>query len=578
MRGLATFLTFLMLTSVLAGCVGVDDDLDPQSVGAPDAADLAWADELSVPRFDRILHEDVDLRAHDNLQLHVDVFRPDVKKAAEGGDGNASAHEAPVILVYSPYFELSKDDRGKPGGFLGELVDHFAPRGYAVAFADVRGTRESGGCMNVAGPKEVADGARVVEHLAHQPWSNGKVGMFGVSYPARTQLGIATLDPDGLATIVPVAGISDYYTYFYFDGVPREGNNPGTMAGYHGISAIPHASEEGVTSYPQRFGCVPENMEAGLDLSGEWNGFWADRNYNARAGNVTAATWIVHGFEDWNVVPTSAVEYFGLVDAPKRAWFLQMEHNYPQWNTFEPAWSRSDFMLQLHRWFDHWLLGIDTGVMDEPAVEVQDSSGRWRAEEAWPPENTTAARFHLTSAGTLSPDDPGEVGARSYVAAPDAWPFVDARLVYESDPLQEPLHLAGTPQLHLNLSHDRGSTHVAWHLEAVAPSGETVLLTRGYLDTLYRHGVEEGPEPMTPGEVTPLTLRAYPQDDVVPVGWKLRVVVQPDDPHVFHDTSDTASALVALHHGLDEGSALVLPTVTPPPSAFFMPPTTEGSS
>ncbi len=566
-------LATVLVTSLLSGCVTpASESLSSSGVDA--SLNATWEARLSAPVFDEVIHQEVEVRAHDNQRLNVDVFRPDPDTGAEDG-------RVPVILVYSPYFELSKGTDGKPWGFLGWMVDHFAPRGYAVAFADARGSRESGGCIDVAGPKEVADGARVVEHLAHEPWSTGKVGMFGVSYPARTQYGIATLNPEGLETIVPVAGISDYYTYLYHDGVPREGNNPGTYAGYHGISAIPHASAEGAQAYPQRFGCVPENMEHGLDLTGEWDGYWEARDYNKDVANVTAALWFVHGFEDWNVLPVSAVEYYERADVEKRMWFLQMEHNYPQWNTYQPAWSRPDFPQELHRWYDHHLKGKDMGLSEEAPVQVQDSSGRWRTAEAWPPTNATRTTFQLHANGTLAPG-PAEEGEVTYAVLPSTgWPRTE--VWYTSDPLREPLHIAGVPELHLNVSLvDGDSTHVGWWLEAVSPSGEATLLDRGYMDTRFRNGVRTGAEAAEMGETLHMPVSSQPQDDVVPTGYELRVRVMGDDGWVFHDERPTAASLVTVHHGGDAPSTLVLPTVTPSEDAFMEPPqgwtwSTDGS-
>lgn len=549
----------LLTAASLAGCIASPPGAPAQAPGDGRAAD--WRELLTEPRFEETTHEQMRVEGHDGTELHVDVYRPEVPQDAdEAEDG------VPVILVYSPYFGLSKSltDQHRPGGTLGWMIDHFVPRGYAVAMADARGSRRSGGCIEVAGPEEIQDGAAVVEALAGADWSAGKVGMFGVSYPARTQYGIATLDPDGLETIVPVAGISDYYTYFYFHGVPRRGNNPGTMAGYHAISLLPDPSPEGVTAYPERPTCIPENMEHGLDMSGAWDDYWAARDYNAQAGNVDASLWLIHGFEDWNVISRSAVEYYQRVDVFKRAWLFQMEHNYPDDNSHNEDWSRTDFRDQLHRWFDHELSGIDNGLADEPAVEVQDSTGRWRAAATWPPAETSPVRLHLAPDGTLT-DDPAKEGTRSYMAVPETWRQGDlrqrARLVYETDPLQAPLHFAGAPRLDLNVTLDDGeSTHLAWRLEAVE-DGQATLLTRGYLDTRYRDGVRNGAEPVAPGQTVALTLTSHPQDDVVPAGAKIRLVLSPDDPSMHGDTSRGAATQVTVHHGGETSGTVVFPTV-----------------
>src|SRR3954453_4664610 len=116
---------------------------------------------------------------------------------------------SPVILPYSPYSVL-----GRNGD-----ADHWNPLGYARAYADVIGTGNSGGCYDYGGNREKRTGHDVVEWIARQRWTTGKVGMLGGSYDGPTQYATAVTHPRGLVTIVPEAAISRWYDYAYAGGM-----------------------------------------------------------------------------------------------------------------------------------------------------------------------------------------------------------------------------------------------------------------------------------------------------------------------------------------------------------------------
>ena len=197
----AAALAILSTTPAAAAVQGVG-----AGAGAP--ADYLKTKKLSPP-VHATTRNVVRLPAYDGAELYLEITRP------------TTAGRHPVILESSPYHGTladrdgtrilpgPKDADGKPIGLTG----YFAPRGYAVVMMDLRGTGRSGGCLDHLGPKDARDLKQVVEWAAAQDWSNGKVGMTGHSYVGSTPAVAAAQNPNGLATIVPSAGLASMYDH-----------------------------------------------------------------------------------------------------------------------------------------------------------------------------------------------------------------------------------------------------------------------------------------------------------------------------------------------------------------------------
>src|SRR5919109_2372970 len=155
--------------------------------------DYADTTDLSQPVHSRIVRHTLMLPMSDGERLYVEVTRP----ADPGTYG--------VVMEISPYHV---DRASRAGGTIaGGLVNYFPPRGYAVVVVDVRGTGNSEGCMDYLGARDRQDFHDVVEWAGTQPWSNGNVGIIGVSYVGSTPILAAASRPEHLRTIVPIAGI-----------------------------------------------------------------------------------------------------------------------------------------------------------------------------------------------------------------------------------------------------------------------------------------------------------------------------------------------------------------------------------
>ena len=546
----------LVVTLLAAGCI--DAPAAEQDIAAvPDLAALSQA------RFDVLEGESVFYEASiDGTQLHLRLWRPDAEEPA------------PAILVMSPYFgpdsregadpddPTTWDAAARPAYWrYAWLVDHFVPRGYAVAFADVRGTGESGGCLEQTGPLQSQDGYDTVEWLAAQPWSNGKVGMYGKSYDGETQQSTATLAPPHLTTIVPVSSVAGQYDYSYYDAVPYTLQTMLSNVGYmQGDGLQPGSTAEAHLAFPERVGCNADHMVQGVDDSGTWTPYWEEREFRKQAEGVTASVLYVHGLQDWNVKPSNIREWFERIGSPKTALLGQWAHDYPEENRFHPEWSRQDWQALVWRWYDHWLLGREDPSIAAMigTVQVQDNEGVWRKQSAFPAVDATPVTFAFTEEQRYQEPLLARLGALSG--------FLPTQARYETPELAEDVRWSGWPTLAIEATLDKDDAHFAVTLLDVAPDGTETWVNRAYLSAQHRDGVD-APARVPPGERVAYELRFFPSDTVVRAGHKLALVIGPYDEW----TSGAGNAHAATIHG----ASLTLPHIEAPPSATLVVPMGE---
>lgn len=304
-RAVAPLLGLLLVLTVL-----------PSVVAADQAGPLAFAPAgLSTDRYAVATATVEEVVAHDGVVLHTRVFRPDT-----GGE------PTPVILVHSPYYNgllLGSDTRSM------DLVERFTPKGYTVVLSDVRGTGNSGGCGEQDGPDQAKDFATLVEHFAAQPWSTGRVGSYGKSYDAETQHAGAVLDPEGLETMVSVAGISGLYDVAYYDGVPITLGGLGGAVAYELYDLDVPGDPEYFPRRLERGTCQPANFVNGADPRGDMSPYWAEREFRPHVGDVTASMLYVTGLDDGIVTPINVDGWVDEMPTFTRTILGQWAHNYP---------------------------------------------------------------------------------------------------------------------------------------------------------------------------------------------------------------------------------------------------------
>lgn len=523
MRVLPVAVALALVAAGLAGCLGTDpeDGLDEASTNATDVP--VGPDGLTDKVFDEVEHTVTNATSSvDGTQLRVDVYKP----AANGS--------YPTILVLSPYWSFGGDTKdgdtteGPPVWY----VDYFVPRGYAVALAEMRGTRDSGGCWDFGGELDQQDGHDIVEHVANRSWSDGHVGMLGQSHVGMSQIATAITAPEHLDTIVPIAAVSDWYRYLHKDGAPYVVNR-GTPPAYFAVHASPPTDP--VTDGQPTPGFVlrqaevacPDNavhLSQSAELDGNKDAYWQERNLIAGADNIDASVFLVHGFLDENVKTDHFLDFWQALpeDVDRKAWFGQWYHQHPLYE---------EWRQDLHAWFDHELKDVDNGVLAEPTVTVQTSNGTARTEANWPSQATSRLTWTPSADGTLAANaSQVEAGEASYLAAPGddrglpaTQDTLPRRLPFSTGSLEEPLHLGGRAQLDLEATLDQPTGRWAAVLYEVGP--DTVdEITRGYLDAQHRQGNEEA-EPVPVGEPVNYTVDLYPRDHVVEAGNELRLVL-----------------------------------------------------
>jgi len=476
-------------------------------------------------------------------EINVEVMRP------------ADNPDAPVILTYSPYNTLS--EYTTPNLANDDIGQRYLPKGYARAVADVLGTRNSSGCWEYGGAKEQQSGVDLVNFLAAQPWTNGRVAMIGGSYDGTTATMVAARGEDvpGLAAIVPIAGISRWYGYAYGDGVryflnserPTDEGIDTPLAFDFGLARTP-PTDPSDPLYAEKLASRANPCEAedhtvkGYDRTPDYDAFWLERDYRKDAANIRAAALVAHGWQDYNVKQEEGVDlYRALTNAPfKRLYMWQAGHSTPGAENWQPL---------LDRFFDHTLLGVDNGVDSEAPVitegrsATQRSTG-FRTEAAWPPPGATQTTLKLTGGSFTDMATTTEEQSTRMPEAETNWLFSTG------GPLATTTRMTGSARLKLTLSVDRDHAHLTPLLVDVGPDGTTKTVSRGFLNLQYRNGLSTA-EPIPPNEPIKATVTFKPQDQTFEAGHRIGVILQgsntvwalPDDPGATYTVTRSALAL-----------------------------------
>ncbi len=316
---------------------------------------------------------------------------------------------------------------------------------------------------------------------------------------------------------------------------------------------------------------------------------------------VQCAVLLVEGWADWYA--TEELRAFQRLNVPKKVLIGPWGHYYPEEKDAFPG-PRIDARPEYLKWFDHWLKGIDNGVMDEPPVTVfvrgwqepsllcLEDAGTWRNEAAWPPDRVRPTAMYLSDGGTLAAT-PGDTGSASYPYRPSVgittgrrglgsttpWAMpIDQRLdeafslLFTTEPLREKLELLGEPVALLHASSTAEVAYFHVRLCDVAADGTSRLITDGGLLATHRDS-HDAPEGLTPGQVyllrIPLRYCAY----AIETGHRLRVAIASAE---FQNGWPTGEAAVnTIHRGGEHASHIVLPVAPaglhPLPPPVFLP-------
>lgn len=595
-----------LLASALAGCLapGATEPVDPAGARRSVFSDTAvfpgaydttgpYARPLVEGVF-RILDPVVEFLESDldGATIPVGIVRPDVPPGTR----------VPVVAVASPYFRALTPEgiRGGAAQSLGvDLYDYYAarfvPHGYAFAFIPVRGTANAGGCSDFLGPAERADLDQAVTWLGTQDWSTGNVGMVGLSYDGSTPWLVASGGNPHLRTIVSVASWNDLYGTFYRNGSLHVNGLAYANALYYlrGFAlnqpANGRSTEDTVAGAlcPEAWEGLRASLHSSAFVERDRGGFWAERN--ARPGveeRYRGSVLYVHGFDDWRVPPSSAYPWVTELEAEGvvvKQLLGQWVHGYPDsfYSVAPQNVERWDWAEIFLHWLGYWLKGIEVDL--GPPVQVQDSSGRWRNEAAWPPQGGKPVPFYLAPGGKLAMSP--STGTDNEVVGPDAnaaetVPFYVAgtRLPaplpcpacprFQTDPFPEEFRFAGLPTVHLTVTPSGPGGHVAAFLYLVGADGAEARVGRGQIDLRVADGGET-PEAVVPGQPLVARLQLEPLDVVVPAGSRLALVLAQGAMEERLPSMPTYPVQVDVG---GDASVLTLHAFERGPEAFFEPP------
>jgi uncharacterized protein len=584
------------------GATGAAPDLEPWRVDTVDGMVIEW---------------DAGIRMDDGVVLRADVFRPTVP----------GPH--PVILSYGPYakglpFQEGYPDqwrrlseghpevlRGSTGRYQNwEVVDpeKWVPDGYACVRVDSRGAGRSPGFLDPFCARETRDLFLCIEWAGQQAWSNGKVGLLGISYYAINQWHVAALQPPHLAAICPWEGAADWYrdmtrhggivcTFWdnwmkkqvitvqhgRGDRGARDPNTGQPVAGPETLSDEALAAQRAdlrraILSHPLD---DPYHRERSPDWS------------RITVPLLSAGNWGGHGLHLRGNIE-------GFVRAASREKWLEV-HGGEHWTEFYTDYGRG---LQ-RRFFDHYLKGVPNGWERQPRVLLQIRQvDRFvpRTEDAWPIPRTRWTRFYLDAASkTLAPQPASRTGAVEYDALGDGATF-------STPPLAQDTEITGPAGATLFVSSSTEDADLFAVLRVFDPRGREVdfqgaldphtPVGQGWLRASHRRldpslSTEWRPyhshdrvEPLVPGRVYELVVEIWPTCLVVPRGHRIALTLLGKDferagaglqmksfanemrgsgPFLHNDPEDRPAAVFGGRHTIHTGqahpSSLLLPVI-----------------
>ena len=478
------------------------------------------------------------------------------------------AEEAPVPAVFE-YVPYRKND----GLALRDAPIHhyFAGHGYASVRVDIRGSGDSDGILEDEYlPLELQDGVEVIRWLATRPWCTGKVGIIGKSWGGFNGLQIAALRPPELAAVISVASTDDRYAddVHYMGGcVLAWAMLPwaATMLAYNGLPPDPAVvGEAWRETWLSRLEETPPYIDAWLAHQRR-DAFWRHGSVREDYSAIRCPVYMVGGWAD--SYRNAILRFLEGYPGPCKGLIGPWGHDYPEDGAPGPA---IGFLQEAVRWWDHWLKGRDTGVMDEPklrawmprprrpAAGYLTHPGRWLATGSWPPPEVETRRLRLGAGvvgagvfgagvlGAAGADDgagPGELqirGTESAAADLGQWgghgdalefpsdqrPEDGLSLSFDTRPLAEPVEILGFPVARLEVAADQPLALVAVRLCDVWPDGASTLITRGLMNLTHRASDAE-PEPLAAGERYVVDVQLNSVGYHVPAGHRMRLAVSP---------------------------------------------------
>ena len=557
---------------------------------------LTW--KASERKYGYVVERDVKILMSDGVKLNCDIWKPDANQ------------KFPAILGIHCYHPAAQTGPIKPTAMSTAQWRHpgqertnaslesgdptfFARRGYVHVVCNVRGTGKSEGKWQFLGPQELKDVYETTEWIAAQPWCDGNVVMFGVSYFSQIQLLAAQLNPPHLKALFCPWGTTDHYrdlacrggilAYKWLVGWSqtslsysncRPENHTKKELGEQGFkdAVAKLLADDDVKAAPDLVAML-KDPEAGANpfvvdiaLHPLFDKFWQDRAVDYSKIKIPAYIGA-----DWGCVGIhlpAAFRSFEQLKVPKKM------------IVGPPVYlDRPVYQLQHEavRWFDHWVKGVDTGIMNEPPIRLfVMGTGEWKAANDWPLPETKWTPFYLHEGGLLSEHEHWSYeGSDSFEESP----WMRGMAQYVTPPLVENTEVTGPIALKLYAA--TTDTDVNWivSLLEIDADGKERLLTKGWLkgshreldlakskpwEPIHKH---TNPAPLTPGEIYEFDIKLVPTSNLFHAGSRIAVRIRcVDDPPAnplelvaTGSLNRTAVARVTVFHNEDQPSYLLLP-------------------
>ncbi len=503
-------------------------------------------------------------------RMHVAVCRP---KQTE-----TQGLKLPVIYISSPYFagvatdkdifwdvkhELGQPPkerkhtevirRGKRPIISNSHIKTWVPRGYIVVHSSSPGTGLSQGAPTIGGENESLAPKAVIDWLCGRIpgytsidgdekveayWSTGKVGMTGTSYNGTLPLAAATTGVEGLEAIIPIAPNTSYYHYYRSNGLVR---SPG---GYQGedidvLYDFVHSGEESRRPYNNKTVRDTE-MKNGMDrVTGDYNDFWAGRDYLNQMEPMKAALLMAHGFNDWNVMPEHSYRIYKAAKEkglPCQIYYHQGGHGGP------PP------IEMMNRWFTRFLHGVENDVEKDPKAWIVREGDDKKFPTSYPDypnpkaeEVTLYLKGKAPAQGSLKTKKRKRPGKETLI---DDYSFSgkdlsnleksNHRLIYVTPKLKKDIHISGEPEVTITLASSKPAANLSvwmvslpWNDKRKAEITENII-TRGWADPQNHQSLRES-EPLVPGEFYTITFKLMPDDQIIPKGQKIGLMIFSSD-------------------------------------------------
>ncbi len=507
----------------------------------------------------------------DGINLAVDLFIP---------TGGTEGQKFPVLLEYLPYRKDEGLDRNS------SMNAYFVERGYVVARVDIRGTGNSDGMLvpYEYSDQEWADGDAVLSWLAAQPWSSGKVAMFGISWGGFNAIQMAGRGHPALKTIIAIDATEDLYQedVHYIDGIMHLDSWEMSAELFNAMPGAPDyvLDQDWIDN---RFDAEPwvlSHKRQQRDGPYWDRGSWRDRHHTIKIPTFHIGGWY-DGYR--NSLPRMLEK---IKDAPVKALIGPWIHALPHEPYPEPG---MEWRHEAVRWLDYWLKDIDTGIMDEPAFAVymrewhppgpvlEFAPGSWRWVDGWPLADTDYRTLYAQADHGLGekPEDSSVHQLKNFAttgfeaSGPVMWwgdiahdqRGTDAySLVYQTPVLTEETAILGMPQVLMKVAAD--ATRANWfvRLSDVAPDGRVTLITGKGFNGTHRESARE-PKDIVAGEFFPLDIKMLFTSWVFQPGHRIRLSISNSQWPMFWPTP--YPVITSLQLGGEQAAQLILPVLPP---------------